>query len=210
MIPSLYSSLNSSLRFPMLALVGLSALALAGCGGSSSSGGGGAFTGGTGGSGGSGGSGSFNASFSAASGTNANTGAYSSSNVGGGVTPPAPIIGTVLTLSAATAPSNNTSRQFNLVLADATLTVGKSYPLGTDINSLTYVEFTDINGKKSQAWMSMGGTATLDSISGKTYKFHVTAVPMGPVDGTTTSPLSTTSPGMGTFTVDGSGTATLP
>ena len=207
MILSRYSSLNSPLRLPMLALVGLSALALAGCGGSSSSGGGAAFTGGSGS--GSGGSGSFNASFSAASGTNANTAAYSSSNVGGGVTPPAPIIGTVLTLSAATTPSNNTSRQFNLVLADATLTVGKSYLLGTDTNSLSYVEFTDINGKKSQAWTSTGGTAILDSISGKTYKFHVTAVPMGPVDGTTTTPAGTTSPGTGTFTVEGSGTATL-
>ena len=198
------TSLYSALRVPLLVLASFSALALAGCGGSSPSGGGGASTGGTGGSG------SFNASFSAASGTNANTAAYSSSNVGGVVTPPAPIVGTILTLTAATAPSNNTSRQFNLVLADTTLTIGKSYPLGTDTNSLSYVEFTDINGKKSQAWMSMGGTATLDSISGKTYKFHVTAVPMGPVDGTTTTPLGTTSPGMGTFTVEGSGTATLP
>ena len=199
------SSSYFSLRLPLLALAGFSLLALAGCGGSSSS----APVGGATNTGG-GGSGSFTANFSAASGTNANTAAFSSSNVGGGVTPPAPIIGTLLTLTAATAPSNNTSRQFNLVLADTTLTVGKAYPLGTDTNSLSYVEFTDINGKKSQAWTSTGGTATLDSISGKTYKFHVTAVPMGPVDGTTTTPLGTTSPGTGTFTVDGNGTTTLP
>jgi len=197
-------SVYPSLRFSALALAGCSALALAGCGGSSSSGSGVVSNSGTGGGG------SFTANFTAASGTNANTGAFSSSNVGGGVTPPAPIIGTLLTLTAATTPSNNTSRQFNLVLADATLTVGKSYPLGTDTNSLTYVEFTDINGKKSQAWMSTSGTAVLDSISGKTYKFHVTAAPMRPVDGTTTTPLGTTSPGTGTFTVEGSGTATLP
>ena len=196
-------SVYPSLRFSALALAGCSALALAGCGGGSS--GGGVVSNSS-----TGGGGSFTANFTAGSGTNANTTTFSSSNVGGVATPPAPIIGTVLTLTAATPPSNNTSRQFNLVLADATLTVGKSYPLGTDTNSLSYVEFLDINGKKSQAWMSTSGTAILDSISGKTYKFHVTAVPMGPVDGTTTTPLGTTSPGTGTFTVEGSGTATLP
>jgi hypothetical protein len=80
------SSLYSTLRFSALALAGLSVLALAGCGGSSSSGGGGASNSG------SGGSGSFTAKFSVPQGTNANTADYSAGNVGGGVTPPAPII----------------------------------------------------------------------------------------------------------------------
>jgi len=199
----MFSFLCSSLRVPMLVLAGFSTLALAGSGGSSSSP---SPTGGATNTG-SGGSGSFTANFSAVSGTNANTSAFSSSNVGGGVTPPAPIIGTLLTLTAATTPSSSTARQFILVLADTTLTVGKEYPLASDTNSLSYVDITDINSrdpKTQRTWISTGGTATLDSISGKTYKFHVTAVPMGPTDG------GPTTPGAGTFTVDGSGTATLP
>ena len=204
------SSLYSSLRGPLLVAAGLSTLALAGCGGSSSGGGlvAGSGGGGTGGSGG--GGGSFTAQFSAVSGSNAATSDFSSSAVGGALTPPAPIIGSFLTLTAATVPSNNTVRQFILTVADTTVTVGKAYPLATDTNSLSYVETTDINAKKQSAWISTGGTATIDSISGKTYKFHVTRVPMGPVDGTTTSPVATLIPGTGTFTVDGTGTATLP
>lgn len=198
------SSLYFSLRGPLLVAAGLSTLALAGCGGSSSSGGG--LIAGSG----SGGSGSFAAQFSAASGTNAMTSDFSTTIVGGALTPPVAPIGSMLTLTAATVPSNNTARQFILTVADSTLTVGKAYPLATDTNSLSYVETTDINAKKQSAWISTGGTVTIDSISGKVYKFHVTRVPMGPVDGTTTSPIATVIPGAGTFTVDGTGTATLP
>ena len=198
------SSLYFSLRGPLLVAAGLSALTLAGCGGSSSSGGGLIACSG------SGGSGSFAAQFSAASGTNAMTSDFSTTIVGGALTPPVAPIGSMLTLTAATIPSNNTARQFILTVADSTLTVGKAYPLATDTNSLSYVETTDINAKKQSAWISTGGTVTIDSISGKVYKFHVTRVPMGPVDGTTTSPIATVIPGAGTFTVDGTGTATLP
>ena len=205
----MFSSFHFSLRAPLLALVGLSAMALAGCGGNYSAAGpslSSINTGGATGTGG-GGSGSFNATFSAASGTNANTCAFSSSNVGGGVTGPVPVVGTLLTLTAVTTPSGGAARQFILVLADTTLTVGKAYPLATDTNNLSYVDDTDINSHDpttQRTWISTGGTATLDSISGKTYKFHVSAVPMGPTDG------GPTTPGTGTFTVDGSGTATLP
>ena len=198
------SSLYFSLRGPLLVAAGLSALTLAGCGGSSSSGSGLVAGSGTGGSG------SFAAQFSAASGTNAMTSDFSTTIVGGVLTPPVAPIGSMLTLTAATIPSNNTARQFILTVADSTLTVGKAYPLATDTNSLSYVETTDINAKKQSAWISTGGTVTIDSISGKVYKFHVTRVPMGPVDGTTTSPIATVIPGAGTFTVDGTGTATLP
>jgi len=198
------SSLYFSLRGPLLVAAGLSALTLAGCGGSSSSGSGLVAGSGTGGSG------SFAAQFSAASGTNAMTSDFSTTIVGGALTPPVAPIGSMLTLTAATIPSNNTARQFILTVADSTLTVGKAYPLATDTNSLSYVETTDINAKKQSAWISTGGTVTIDSISGKVYKFHVTRVPMGPVDGTTTSPIATVIPGAGTFTVDGTGTATLP
>lgn len=208
----MFSFLYASLRGPTgrrnlaLTLAGLSALTLAGCGGSSSSNGGGGLVAGSG----TGGSGSFTAQFSAATGTNATTSDFSTSIVGGVLAPPAPIVGSSLTLTAATVPSNNMARQFILTVADTTLTVGKAYPLATDTNSLSYVETTDISGKKQQAWIGTGGTVTIDSISGKVYKFHITRVPMGPVDGTTTTPIATLIPGIGTFTVDGTGTATLP
>ena len=205
----MFSSLHSSPRVPMLALAGLSVLALAGCGGNYSASGPSLSSTGIGGATGTGGGGggSFTANFTAASGTNANTSAFSTNIVGGVVTPPVQPIGSLLTLTAVTAPSGGAARQFILVIADTTLTVGKAYPLATDTNSLAYVDDTNVNSRdpKTQlTWSSTGGTATLDSISGKTYKFHVSAVPMGPSNG------GPTTPGTGTFTVDGSGTATLP
>lgn len=205
MFSFLYASLHglAGRRNSALAVAGLSALTLAGCGGSSS-GGGGLVS-----NSGSGGGGSLNAQFSAVAASNAVTSDFSTSNVGGVLTPPAPIVGSTLLVTGATVPSNNTSRQFILTVSDTTLTVGKAYSL-TDTNSLSYVDTFDINGKMQRAWISAGGTATIDSISGKTYKFHLTKVTLVPVYDTTTTPIGTVTPGTGTFTVDGTGTATLP
>ena len=196
-------SLNASLRLFVPSLGCLSMLALAGCGGSSTSSpiGGGGVSGS-----GSGGSGSFTANFSAISGTNAFTSDFSSSNVGGSVTPPIGPIGSVLTLTAVAAASNNMGRSFTLVLTDTTLTEGQVYPLDNGSNSLVYADTPDAGSrdfKATRTWSSTDGSVTLDSINGKTYKFHVTGVLMGPSAG------GPTSPGTGTFTVNGSGTASL-
>ena len=144
------------------------------------------------------GSGTFNATFSNASGTNATTSAFSASRV------------TPLTSSGAftlfnvtgTSISGANSRTFALSLAESgPIQVGKTYTFASpSASTLTYTESAMAT---AHGWSATGGSAIVDSITGKNYKIRLvnTAFTTGEDNG---------SGATGSFTVNGTVDATLP
>lgn len=183
-------------RALLLALPSLCALLggtlLTGCGGNGS----GSATGGTPPP--AAGTGTFTATFSNASGTNATTSAFTASTV-----QPATSSGSITLVNfTGTSISGATSRTFALSLADTgPIQVGKTYSfVSPNVSTLTY---TDTNFTTAHGWSATGGSAIVDSISGKTYKVRI-------LNATFTTDSDNDSGATGSFTVNGTVNATLP
>ena len=146
------------------------------------------------------GSGVVNATFSNASGTNAGTGAFQSttaqaltnSNTSGL---------TLLNITASSL-SGTTSRSFTISLAEnGPIQAGKTYVFSdTSASTLT---FTQAGLSGAQVWLANGGSAIVDSITGKNYKIRLVNV-------TLTAGADNASGATGSFTVNGTADATLP
>lgn len=145
------------------------------------------------------GSGGVQATFSKAAGTNANTAAFQSTNVlaGNGV-------GAVTILNiTGTNISGSTSRTFVIALVNGgPIQAGKTYNFSsTGIDSASTLTYTESAVGTAHGWTANGGSAVVDSITGKNYKMHLVNATFeaGPDTGAT-----------GTFTVNGTADATLP
>lgn len=144
------------------------------------------------------GTGTFTATFSNASGTNATTSAFTA-----GTVMPLTSSGAFTLLNVTgTKISGTSSRTFTLSLAESgPIQVGKSYPFASpSASTLTY---TDTALATAHAWAATGGSATVDSITGKNYKIRI-------VNATFTTDADNTSGATGSYTVNGNVDATLP
>ena len=163
---------------------------LAGCGGS----GNGTSSNNSSGSG----SGGVTATFSNASGTNANTAAFQSTRVAA-ITSSAAI--TLLNITG-TNISGATSRTFMIVLADnGPIQAGKTYTFASP--SASVLSYTESAGATAHGWTAAGGSAIVDSITGKNYKIRLVNAAFTTGDGNDSG-------ATGSFTVNGTADATLP
>ena len=149
------------------------------------------------------GKGVINATFSNVSGTNATTTAFQST------------IAQALTSTGAggfnlftvTGPSisGTSSRTFMVILADnGPVQVGKTYTFSdTGVNSVSSITFTQSGLSGAQIWIANGGSAIIDSITGKNYKLRL-------INATFTAGADNTSGATGSFTVNGTANVTLP
>ena len=144
------------------------------------------------------GSGAFTATFSNASGTNATTSAFTASRV----TPLTSSGAFTLLNVTGTSISGTSSRTFALSLAESgPIQAGKTYTFASpSASTLTY---TDSALATAHGWSATGGSAIVDSISGKNYKIRI-------VNATFTTDVDNNSGATGSFTVNGSVDATLP
>lgn len=144
------------------------------------------------------GSGTFTATFSNAVGTNATTSAFTAATV-----MPATASGALTLVNfTGTSISGTTSRTFTLSLAESgPVQVGKTYTFASpSASTLTYTDTVLTTG---HIWGATGGSAIVDSITGKNYKVRI-------VNATFTTDADNDSGATGSFTVNGSINATLP
>ncbi len=169
---------------------------LAGCDGGGS-------TTGTPGAGAGAGKGVVNATFSNASGTNANTTAFQS-NIAQGLTSSGAGGFTLLNITGPSI-SGATSRTFAISLAEnGAIQTGKTYTFSaTGVNSVSTLTYTQAGLSGAPTWIASGGSAIVDSITGKNYKLHFTNV-------TFTTGADNNSGATGSFTVNGTADVTLP
>jgi hypothetical protein len=144
------------------------------------------------------GTGTFAATFSNASGTNATTSGFTASRV-------APLTSSgafTLFNVTGTSISGTSSRTFTLSLAESgPIQVGKTYTFASpSASTLTY---TDSALATAHIWAASGGSAVVDSITGKNYKVRI-------VNATFTAGADNDSGATGSFTVNGTVDATLP
>ncbi len=179
--------------FAVLSLVG--GALLTGCGGGSSP-----STGG-GGTGGGAGNGTFSATFSNVASTNATTSAFQATTV-------QPLTSTgAFTLFNVTGTriAGTTSRTFALSLAEnGPIQAGKTYTFSaTGVASANTLTYTDTDLGTAHVWLASGGSAIVDSITGKNYKLRL-------IDVTFITGADNTSGSTGSFTVNGAANVTLP
>jgi len=144
------------------------------------------------------GTGTFTATFSNASGTNATTSAFTATRV----TPLTSSGAFTLLNVTGTSISGTSSRTFTLSLAESgPIQAGKTYTFASpSASTLTY---TDTALATAHAWAASGGSAIVDSITGKNYKIRI-------VNATFTTDADNTSGATGSYTVNGNVDATLP
>jgi len=144
------------------------------------------------------GTGTFTATFSNASGTNATTSAFTASRV----TPLTSSGAFTLLNVTGTSISGTSSRTFALSLAESgPIQIGKPYLFASpSASTLTY---TDTSLATAHGWAASGGSAIVDSITGKNYKIRI-------VNATFTTDADNESGATGSFTVTGNVDATLP
>ena len=144
------------------------------------------------------GTGGVSATFSNASGTNANTSAFQSSQVLAQTSSGA---FTLLNITG-TNISGSTSRTFLISLADnGPIQAGKTYTFASP--SPSTLSYTESAGATAHGWVATGGSAIVDSITGKNYKVRL-------VNATLTSGEDNGSGATGSFTVNGTANVTLP
>ena len=134
-------------------------------------------------------------------GTNANTSAFQATTV-------QPLTNTgAFTLFNVTGIriSGTTSRTFAVSLAESgPIQVGKTYTFSdTGITSANTLTYTDTNVGTAHIWLASGGSAIVDSITGKNYKLRL-------IDVTFVTGTDNTSGSTGSFTVNGAANVTLP
>ncbi len=149
--------------------------------------------------------GSVTATFSAASGVNANTNPFTSSAVQPPVyLPPGSSLGGLLPFSFSYSTSDPTQNQGFSVTLQGALASGKIYAVGTELaqenhpstDGIAWVDFDASVG----TWQSVGGgTVTVTSVSGTTVAFTATGVAMAPDNPGNGVP-------QGTFTLEMAGT----
>lgn len=199
---------NARLLSALVALSLVGGTMLVGCDGSKKVGGTTGTTGtpGTGGNTGTtpaSGKGVINATFSNVSGTNATTTAFQSTiaqaltSTGAG--------GFTLFTAAGPSISGTSSRTFQVLLADnGPIQVGKTYTFSdTGVTSVSSITFTQSGLNGAQGWIANGGSAIVDSITGKNYKLRI-------INATFTVGADNTSGATGSFTVNGTANVTLP
>jgi hypothetical protein len=144
------------------------------------------------------GTGTFNVTFSNPSGTNAMTSAFSASKV------LAQTNSGAITLLNATGfyVSGANTRSFTLGLEESgPIQAGKSYTfVSPSASTLTYTESAI---GTAHGWTASGGSAIVDSITGKNYKIRI-------VNATFTTSPDNNSGATGSFTINGTVDATLP
>jgi len=145
-----------------------------------------------------GGTGTFTATFSNAAATNATTSAFTASRV----TPLTSSGAFTLLNVTGTSISGTSSRTFALSLAESgPIQAGKTYTFASpSASTLTY---TDTSLATAHGWAASGGSAIVDSITGKNYKIRI-------VNATFTTDADNTSGATGSYTVNGNVDATLP
>lgn len=113
-----------------------------------------------------------------------------------------PFVGDILTITAADV-VNGKGRTVSVIFTGAVPTAGASYDLSSSSDvAAGYTENT--NSSSLKVFEATGGTVQVTAISGKTYTLKLTGVT---VKAQTGGPLNV---GTGTFTIDGTITATLP
>ena len=181
---------NAAMLSALAALSVFGGALLTGCGGGSGS----SMPGNNQGSG----TGAFTATFSNAAGTNANTAGFTATRVA------------ALTSSAAFTLLNVTgfnisganSRTFVVSLAESgPIQVGKTYTFVSP--SASTLIYTESGAGTAYSWTATGGTAIVDSITGKNYKLRI-------VNATIAAGADNTSGATGSFTVNGNVDATVP
>lgn len=201
---------SSSLRRTLsgIALSGLCAVALAGCGGGNGLSGGpapGGNSGGGNGGGGGNGSGSFSATFTNARGTNADTSMFSNPSsvqaaVGVGAFK-------ILSVNATKIVGTTGTRIVTITVDTNAFVVGKSYsldPSTPDSSNFATLSYTETQGTAiPKGWTPSGGAIVIDSISGKTYKVRIVNATMIKDDTNDTA-------ATGSFTLNGNGTVSTP
>lgn len=144
------------------------------------------------------GTGGVSATFSNASGTNANTSAFQSNRVlaqtsSGAIT--------LLNVSG-TNISGATSRTFLIILADnGPIQAGKTYTFASP--SASNVSYTESAGATAHGWSTTGGSAIVDSVTGKNYKLRL-------INAIFDSGADNNSGATGSFTINGTVDATTP
>ena len=195
------------------------ALALTGCGGSGTSASlipSGSATGTTGTSGTSGatgttpaaGKGVISLTFSSPSGTNADTSAFQTSTAGGGLGLGAAGLNNLTV--AGSAQSGSGLRVAQIILdTSGTAVVNTPYSANSQAStlagtiSLTQTPISGTSVGTPSVWLSSGGTIYVDSITGKTYKLRLVDVTMIKGEGDDSA-------SMGSFTLNGTATVTVP
>lgn len=149
------------------------------------------------------GKGVVSATFSAASGTNADTSAFQS-NIAQALTSSGAGGFTLLNVTGIIT-AGTTSRSLLISLADnGPIQVGKTYTFSnTGINSVSTLTYLQAGAGGAPGWLASGGSAVVDSITGKNYKLHLTNV-------TFTTIADNNSGATGSFTVNGTADVTLP
>ena len=147
------------------------------------------------------GSGGVQATFSRAAGTNANTAAFQSTNVLAANSAGA---FTILNITG-TNISGSTSRTFVIALVNGgPIQAGKTYNFSsTGIDSASTLTYTESAVGTAHAWVATGGSAIVDSVTGKNDKLRI-------VNATMEAGADNTSGATGSFTVNGTADATLP
>ncbi len=147
------------------------------------------------------GTGGVTATFSNLSGTNANTSAFQSTNALAATSAGAFTLFNI----TGTNISGSNSRTFTISLVDTgPVQAGKTYTFSsTGINSASTLTYVQSGLSGAPGWVATGGTAVVDSITGKNYKLRV-------VNATFAAGADNTSGATGSFTVNGTADVTLP